>query len=174
MRITLLLPLVLLAACARHATHGHTPAPSGPAASAMLESRSGSQTTGSARFEPVEGGVRVSIDLRGATPGLHGVHVHQVGDCSDPEAKSAGPHFAPEGHRHGLPPTAARHLGDLGNIRVGEDGTGTHELTVPGATVAEGDASSFLGRALVVHAHEDDGTDPAGNSGPRIACGVIR
>jgi Cu-Zn family superoxide dismutase len=108
-------------------------------------------------------------------PGPHGVHVHEKGDCSDPKAASAGPHFNPNGGaHHGGPVTPVRHGGDLGNIEVGPDGKATLDVVVTSLSVADV-ANGVVGRAIVVHEKVDDlMTDPAGNSGARIGCGVIQ
>lgn len=145
-----------------------------PTATARLQARSGSSLSGSARFEQLEGGVRVTVTITHAPPGKHGVHVHETGDCSGSGAAAAGGHFAPRGPPHGLPPQQERHLGDLGNITIGEDGTGTLTITVDGATLDLGASTSFADRALIVHAREDDGSQPTGAAGDRIGCGVIR
>jgi superoxide dismutase, Cu-Zn family len=152
-----------------------------PRASAETRSRTaearltglGTTVTGTARFVEQDGGVKATVELTKAPPGKHGIHVHEKGDCSDPKNKSMGPHLSPEGHHHGLPARARRHLGDFGNLVVEANGAGRLELTVPGANLKAGDDRSFLGRALILHANEDDGTDPAGNSGDPIVCAVI-
>ena len=108
-----------------------------------------------------------------AIPALIATHVHEVGDCSAPDAKSAGGHFNPESKPHGLPPSAERHLGDLGNIVVKPDGGGSTEVTVLGANLRDGDPQSYVGRAIIVHGKRDDGGQPVGNAGDRIGCGVI-
>jgi Cu-Zn family superoxide dismutase len=118
--------------------------------------------------------VRTVIDVGGLSPGKHGAHVHEKGDCSAHDAKSAGEHFNPEGHPHGLPPREPRHIGDFGNIEVGEDGRGHLDTVAPGANLRENDPHSFVGRAMVIHAKPDDGSQPSGNAGERIGCGEIR
>lgn len=141
---------------------------------AVLEARSQSTVSGTARFKEKKDVVEVEIVVKGAKPGLHGVHLHETGDCSAPDAKSAGGHFNPEKMAHGSPETMPHHAGDLGNIEVNAKGIGKLKLTLQGLTVAEGD-HSVLGRAVVVHADPDDlKSQPAGNSGARIACGVIK
>jgi Cu-Zn family superoxide dismutase len=141
---------------------------------AVLESRSGSTTTGEARFVDRGDSVEVTLTVAGATPGNHGVHIHMIGDCSAPDAKSAGDHFNPDTHQHGAPGVAEHHAGDLGNIEVADDGTGTLTLVQPDVTLGEG-GRSIAGRALVVHEKADDfQTQPTGDSGGRIACGVIK
>ena len=155
-------------------TPDHPPGPApGTEGVAVLESRSGSNVTGEARLLDTGDGVQVTVTVAGATPGKHGVHVHQVGDCSAPDAKSTGDHFNPETHQHGAPGVPEHHVGDFGNIEVGDDGNGTLTLVVPGATLTPG-PMSLTDRAVVVHASEDDfTTQPSGNSGDRVACGVI-
>jgi Cu-Zn family superoxide dismutase len=150
--------------------------PAAPAAASLtvaLSPKSGSKLGGKAIFTEVDGGVKVSIQVSGAPPGKVATHVHETGDCSAPDAKSAGGHFNPGQHSHGLPPAEARHLGDLGNIDVGADGAGALEIVVKGANLKPGDAASYLGRAIIVHEKQDDGGQPTGNAGGRIGCGVI-
>lgn len=139
-----------------------------------LAARSGSKLSGKASFTEVPEGVRVVIDVAGVASGRHGAHVHEKGDCSAPDAKSAGEHFAPDAHPHALPPNEPRHLGDLGNIEVGTDGTGRLDLVAPGANLRDADRHSFVGRSIIVHAKSDDGSQPSGASGERIGCGEIR
>ncbi|AUX27231.1 superoxide dismutase [Sorangium cellulosum] len=138
-----------------------------------IEARSNSKLSGTATFTEAEGGVKVAIQVSGAPPGKIAVHVHEKGDCSAPDATSAGAHYNPENHPHGLPNGGERHLGDLGNIEVKADGTGTHEIVANGANLKEGAPNSFIGRAIIVHEKQDDGSQPAGNAGGRIGCGVI-
>ena len=119
--------------------------------------------------------VNISIAVAGLAPGVHGVHLHMTGSCEAPEFTSAGAHLNPGGHQHGTSNPAGAHLGDLPNVTVGSLGTGTVSATLPGtrdevlAQLFDGD-----GTAVVVHASADDyRTDPSGNSGTRIACGVF-
>lgn len=138
-----------------------------------LEARSGSNTTGTATFKEKNGQVKVTVEIRGATPGTHGIHLHENGDCSAPDAASAGAHFNPHQTMHGAPVSDPHHAGDFGNINVGQNGKGKLTMTLKGLTVGAG-AASVVGRSLVVHAAPDDlKTQPSGNSGARIACGVI-
>ncbi len=139
----------------------------------VIESKSQSKLTGTATFTPVADGVKVTVHVTGAPAGKIATHVHEKGDCSSPDGKSAGGHFNPGNHSHGLPAVNERHLGDLGNIDVAADGTGNHEIVVVGANLKAGDANSFLGRAIIVHAKQDDGGQPTGNAGDRLGCGVI-
>ncbi len=146
---------------------------SGKEATATLESRSNSSTTGTASFTEDGDQVTLKLEVSGATPGKHGAHIHQTGDCSAPDASSAGGHWNPDSKTHG-PADAEHHLGDLGNIEVGQDGKGTLTLSKKAWTIGDGTATDVVGKAVIIHAGEDDlVTDPAGNSGGRVACGVI-
>ena len=138
-----------------------------------LEAKSGSKLGGKAVLVETADGVRVTLSVSGISPGLHGAHVHENGDCSSADGKSAGGHFNPGGHDHGMPSVDQRHLGDLGNVDVNADGEGKLEIHAPGANLKPGDPSSFLGRAIIVHEKKDDGGQPVGNAGGRIGCGVI-
>jgi superoxide dismutase, Cu-Zn family len=149
-------------------------APSGPPPSmavATLEARSGSQLTGNAQVTPTASGVAVMVEVQHATPGPHGVHIHDKGDCSAPDATSAGPHFNPkQAAHHGGSGSAVRHGGDLGNMNVDSNGRGLLIIAVGDMTM-----SNVVGKAVVVHEKADDlQSDPAGNSGARIACGVLQ
>jgi Cu-Zn family superoxide dismutase len=145
-----------------------------PAATATLEAKSGSQASGSAALSPLpDGTVQIVIKVAGAAPGAHGLHLHATGDCSAPDAASAGPHYNPDNVAHGAPDHPPHHAGDLGNIQVGADGSGTLTAAVKDATLDAG-PRSLIGKAVVLHEKADDLTSqPAGNSGARIACGVI-
>jgi Cu-Zn family superoxide dismutase len=145
-------------------------------AHAELTAAEGAAIDGHAKFFQQPDGVLVVLEVQGAPPGKKGVHVHAHGDCSDMKNESMGPHFAPKLEQHGLPSEdSERHLGDLGNITVADDGRGRLEIKVPNATLGADDSTSFLGRALIVHSGEDSGSEaqPAGNSGAPIACGII-
>jgi len=146
-------------------------------AAAALAATQGSTATGMATFKAAgQDGLRFTIEVTGLTPGsAHGLHVHEKGDCSAPDAASAGPHFALADQQHGSHEGDASHAGDLGNITADSAGKATATLVVPASklTIAPGPLS-VVGRALVVHGAPDDlKSQPAGNSGPRIACGVI-
>jgi len=145
-------------------------------AQAELTAADGSKLDGHAKFFQQPDGVLVVLEVEAAPPGKKGVHVHTRGDCSDVKNQSMGPHFAPKLEQHALPSEGSeRHLGDLGNITVADDGKGRLEIKVPNATLGPDDSTSFLGRALIVHSGEDTGSDaqPAGDSGAPMACGVI-
>jgi superoxide dismutase, Cu-Zn family len=139
-----------------------------------LQPKSDSQLSGAATLSETAEGVKVVLTVENVAPGEHGAHVHENGDCSAPDAASAGSHYNPSSHPHALPASEPRHLGDLGNITVGADGKGTIEVVAVGANLKEGDPSSFLGRAIIVHEKQDDGGQPVGNAGGRIGCGVIQ
>ena len=144
-------------------------------AHATLKDAQGQQV-GTATLTGAGGVVKIIVEVKGLPPGQHGIHVHGAGKCEAPEFKSAGAHFNPAHKKHGLESAEGHHAGDLPNLTVGADGTGTFSGTLDGATLGQG-SSSLLnpeGTAIVIHAGPDDGkTDPAGNSGARIACGVI-
>ena len=131
---------------------------------------------GTATFEPVENGVRIKFEGSNLPPGKHGFHVHEVGKCEGPDFKSAGGHFAPSGKQHGLENPEGHHVGDMPNLEVADDGTGNLETVLEGAALDDSENSLLAGdgTALLIHGGPDDQkTDPAGDSGPRIACGVI-
>lgn len=139
---------------------------------AVLNPVSGSSVTGVVTFTRVDNGIKVVADVQGLTPGKHGFHVHQYGDCTATNGDSAGGHFNPEGKPHGAPISGERHAGDFGNITAGADGKAHYEWTDP--MIAFEGRDSIMGRGLIVHANADDLTSqPAGNSGPKVACGVI-
>ncbi len=141
---------------------------------AAIEPKSGSALTGSAVATEKDGGVEIVVDVSGATPGLHAVHVHEKGDCSAPDAASAGGHFNPTHAAHGAPDAPAHHAGDFGNMKVAEDGKGHLVITTKMLTVGPG-PHSVVGRSIVVHEKEDDmKSQPAGNSGSRVGCGVFK
>ena len=143
------------------------------AASVVLEPTQGSQVRGTITFTAVQGGVRVVADLSGLTPGAHGFHVHDKGDCSAPDATSAGGHFNPGNTPHGAPDAEKHHAGDLGNITAGDDGKAHLDQVFPFLSLTGPD--SIVGRGFIVHAGKDDmTTQPTGNAGARAACGVIK
>jgi superoxide dismutase, Cu-Zn family len=144
-------------------------------AKATIEARSDSTVTGTATFtELAAGGVRVHVHIEKAPPGQHGLHVHEKGDCSDPKAASAGGHFNPGGMEHAGPMDAKHHAGDLGNIEIKADGTGDLDITSNMLTVKAG-PNSVVGRSVVFHEKADDlKTQPTGNAGGRLGCGVIQ
>ncbi len=145
------------------------------AALAQLDPRSGTATHATARFSVSDGVVTLSIEVTDATPGQHAVHLHLNGDCSADDASSAGPHWNPEDHAHGQLGHGAAHKGDIGNVTVGSDGRGSLVFSTSEWSVGTGAPNDVLGHAVVLHAAEDDFTSqPAGNAGGRIACGVVQ
>ncbi|TMA12186.1 MAG: superoxide dismutase family protein [Deltaproteobacteria bacterium] len=117
-----------------------------------------------------------TANVKGLPPGLHAVHVHAVGKCEGPAFTSAGGHFNPTNKKHGLKNSEGPHAGDLPDMYVNKDGVGRYEVLMDNIRLGSGETSIFDadGSAVVVHASPDDNTtDPAGNSGDRIACGVI-
>ncbi len=131
---------------------------------------------GKATLSQEEQGVRLSIDVSDLKPGSHGIHIHSVGKCEPPDFKSAGSHFNPSSKKHGLKSKEGPHVGDLPNLIVAEDGKSKTEWILQNASLTEGPDSLLKpeGTAIVIHESADDEqTDPAGNSGARVACGVI-
>lgn len=139
---------------------------------AVLSPAQGSGVSGKVVFTKVEGGVKVSVSVTGLKEGPHGFHVHEFGDCSAPDATSAGGHFNPGGEPHGGPKDAQRHTGDLGNLEANKDGVAAAEYVDARASF-EG-VNSVLGRGVIVHEKADDlKTQPTGAAGGRVACGVV-
>jgi Cu-Zn family superoxide dismutase len=173
-RVVGILALALaLTACRLPYVPGVTSPP--PAAGATVRDSTG-RIVGSAVLLQESDGVRILLDVKGLPPGDKAVHIHEVGRCEPPSFESAGAHFNPKKAEHGTANPRGPHAGDLPNITVDETGLGHLEVTNPRVTLEQGPTSLFNanGTALVLHAGSDDmRTDPAGNSGARIACGVI-
>jgi len=134
------------------------------------------QTIGTATLAPAATGVIIALDLKGLTPGEHALHVHLTPKCEGPAFTSAGGHFNPANKMHGMKNPNGPHAGDMSNFTVTGDGAAKTTITAPGVTLAAGPNSVFAngGTALVIHARADDMmTDPAGNAGDPVACGVI-
>jgi len=166
------LTLLCFVACAPE--EGVEPPSSAGGAQAEI-SDAGGRTMASASAVDA-GGVRVRVAAAGLAPGTYAVHVHAVGRCDPPDFASAGPHWNPTTRQHGQLNPLGHHLGDLPNLTVGTDGAGTVEFAIPEASLHGGEHPLLDGdgAALVVHANPDDyRTDPSGNSGARIACGVL-
>lgn len=141
---------------------------------ATLESRSGSTVTGVVKLNERDGHVHARVELSGLPANsVHGFHVHEKGDCSAPDAASAGGHFNPGGVAHGEAGAGVHHAGDLPSVRADANGRVRADFDIGGVTLSAG-PTSVIGRSFVVHRDADDyTTQPSGNSGPRVACGVI-
>ncbi|MFN7729151.1 MAG: superoxide dismutase family protein [Bdellovibrio sp.] len=140
-------------------------------ASADLKPRSGSITSGHVHFHQLEKRVHVAYEIKGLKPKTkHGFHLHEKGDCSASDAMSAGGHYNPGGHKHGGLASQERHAGDLGNVQANEAGVAKGEVYLDGMHV-----NQLIGLSVITHEKEDDEkTQPAGDAGPRIACGVVQ
>ena len=146
-------------------------------AHATIKNAQGAQI-GTAKFSSAGSGVKVAVKVSQLTAGEHGIHIHAVGKCEGPAFTTAGGHFNPSNSHHGIHNTKdpKPHVGDMPNLTVGKNGKGSASFTIDGATLGDGANSLFHdgGTALVIHAKADDlMSDPSGNSGDRIACGVI-
>jgi Cu-Zn family superoxide dismutase len=131
-----------------------------------------SKVSGTITFTKKPGHVEIAGEINGLTPGEHAFHVHEFGDASSKDGMSAGGHFNPDKHPHGGPDSAARHVGDLGNITADENGKVTLHIEDP--VIQLHGPHSIIGRSLIIHAKADDlKTQPTGNAGGRVACGVI-
>ncbi|MCH7689697.1 MAG: superoxide dismutase family protein [candidate division Zixibacteria bacterium] len=139
---------------------------------AVLYATKDNNVSGTITFTKVKGGIKVVATVTGLTEGKHGFHIHQFGDCSGADGKTAGGHFNPGEMDHGAPTDSIRHIGDIGNIVADADGNATLEW-IDSHMTFEG-ASSIIGRGVIIHAGEDDLTSqPTGAAGARVACGVI-
>ncbi|MEZ4750013.1 MAG: superoxide dismutase family protein, partial [Bdellovibrionota bacterium] len=140
---------------------------------ADLQAKSGSKVSGTVAFNLKPEGLVVTARVENATPGKHGFHIHEKGDCSAADGSSAGGHYNPTDKSHGGPSAASHHVGDMGNITVNADGTGSLKETLK--TENFSDWEDLIGRAVVLHGGTDDlVSQPSGNAGDRVACGVIQ
>jgi Cu-Zn family superoxide dismutase len=120
-----------------------------------------------------DGSVEVTADLTGLTPGVHGFHIHDKGACGD-NGNAAGGHYNPTNMPHAAPDAASHHAGDFGNVTAGANGEVHTSFTTRSISLAEGSMTSAVGHAVILHANPDDlTTQPSGNAGPRVACGVV-
>jgi Cu-Zn family superoxide dismutase len=174
-RAAALLAAIALAACGGQARGpGGTKLPE-PTANASLFDTSGTRV-GLVSFSEVDGNGRMGVSVSGLSPGNHGMHIHENGACTPPAFESAGRHFNPGAKQHGLLNPEGPHAGDLPNLVVEADGSADTTFAVATSLLAQG-SGSMIGaqkRAFVIHANPDDQkTDPSGNSGTRVVCGVI-
>ncbi|MFI5167054.1 MAG: superoxide dismutase family protein [Thermoanaerobaculales bacterium] len=141
---------------------------------ATVRPTAGNRAAGTVTFTQESGGVHAVADITGLKPNAkHGFHVHEFGDCSAPDATSAGGHFNPAGTTHGAPTDPKHHAGDFGNLQADADGQAHLDLTMAGISLEPG-PTSIVGRGVIVHLMEDDlKTQPTGNAGARIGCGAI-
>jgi Cu-Zn family superoxide dismutase len=140
---------------------------------AVLHPTGSNKVSGTVTFTPVADGVQVHADIAGLTLGKHGFHVHEFGDCSATDASSAGGHFNPANEPHAGPEAAQRHVGDMGNIDADASGKATLDYVDHHMSLSN-DRTSVIGRAVIVHAKPDDlKSQPSGDAGARVACGVI-
>jgi Cu-Zn family superoxide dismutase len=156
------------------APHGEMMAGGGvsKAVAVLHATKKGGEAHGKVTFTRTPQGVKVEAHIHGLTPGPHGFHIHEFGDCSSDDAMSAGGHFNPTAMPHAAPTAGRRHVGDLGNIEADASGHATLELVDPALMFAG--PTSIIGRGLIVHAKADDlKSQPAGAAGDRVACGVI-
>jgi Cu-Zn family superoxide dismutase len=143
-------------------------------AAATLEARSGSTANGKVTFTQHGNKVAMKVEVSGLTPGLHAIHLHEKGDCSAPDAASAGGHWNPTSENHGKWEHAPFHHGDIGNLVADAKGKAVLHMESELWTLGDGKPSDVVGHAVIVHAKEDDfTTQPTGNAGGRVACGVI-
>jgi Cu-Zn family superoxide dismutase len=135
------------------------------------------KSIGTAKLEADPAGVKITLAVKGLSPGEHAIHVHETPTCTAPDFKSAGGHFNPDHKKHGKDSPDGPHAGDMPNFTVDAKGASTATVIAPGVTLTDGEHSVFTngGTALVIHDKADDmKTDPAGAAGDRIACGVIK
>lgn len=170
-----LMGLALLGACAASdAATADGAAAAIPGARAPLYTASGT-AAGEGRIVATASGLKLMVTAQGIPAGIHGIHVHTTGKCDAPDFQTAGGHWNPTARQHGHDNPQGAHSGDLPNITIGADGSGSLTIDLPGAKLSgEGGLLDADGAALVIHATADDmKTDPSGNSGGRIACGVF-
>ncbi len=166
---------ILLVGCERaHQQAGILPTAPAKQAHALIGSSNDSGVTGMAVFTQNGDQITLTAEIQGASPGLHAIHIHANGDCSAPDGTSAGGHWNPTGVAHGKWGEGEFHLGDIGNITVEEDGTGSITLTTDLWEIGTGSDIDVVGKGIIVHADADDFTSqPSGAAGARIGCGVI-
>ena len=168
------LQLISIAASAADSPAASQAAPK--AATAELKATPGNGVSGTLTLKQDGDGVRVTGSIKGLEPNsTHGFHVHEKGDCSAPDASSAGGHYNPSAQPHGDPKGTQHHLGDMTNIVADATGAAKVDAVLSGTTLRSGAANDLVGKAVIVHGGPDDyKSQPAGNSGPRIACAIIK
>ena len=139
---------------------------------AILKPTTGNTATGSVSFTKQSDGILIKAEISGLTPGSHGFHIHDKGDCSSGDGKSAGGHLNPNSVDHSGPEQTVRHVGDLGNIIADEKGNATYQRL--DKVISFTGNNTIVGKGFIVHAGTDDmKTQPTGAAGARVACGVI-
>lgn len=166
------LATLFLAGCTQDASHIQKQKIQFKKAIAVLHPTNGNNVKGIVRFAKTADGIQVEAEIEGLKPGKHGFHIHQYGDCSSGDGKSAGGHFNPEGAAHAGPDHEKRHIGDLGNITADENGKATFSRL--DKVLHLNGEDSIIGRGVIVHADADDlKSQPTGAAGGRVACGVV-
>jgi Cu-Zn family superoxide dismutase len=141
-------------------------------ATAILAPTTGNTAAGSVYFSQQSNGIQIKAEFTGLTPGPHGFHIHEKGDCSSGDGKSAGGHFNPNSVDHGSPDTTLRHIGDLGNITADDNGNAVYERL--DTVVSFSGTNNIIRKGVIIHAGTDDLTSqPTGAAGARVSCGVI-
>jgi len=170
-RVCLTVALVSTGLIAGCGGDSYQPAPKADAV-AVLVPTAGNTTSGSVIFAQTEQGLRIIAKISNLSPGPHGFHIHEFGDCRAPDASSAGGHFNPGKESHGAPDAETRHMGDLGNVIADDSGVAKMDVVLAGLQLEGPDM--IVGRSVIVHADADDmQTQPTGGAGARLACGVI-
>ncbi len=169
---SLLVVVLLMAGCRTQQSGKTESAVQVTRAIAVIHGTEGNDVQGLVTFTQESNGIKIVADITGLTPGEHGFHIHELGNCSAPDATSAGGHYNPEKKSHGGPNDMERHVGDLGNITADESGHAVYER-VDNLMSLNG-THSIIGRSIIIHKGPDDlKTQPTGNAGPRVACGII-
>lgn len=143
---------------------------------ALMIPTAGNTARGVIHFDETDGGVTVTAEVTGLSPNhKHGFHIHEFGDLSAPDGTATGGHYNPEGHDHALPQSgdAVRHAGDMGNLEADAEGNATYTMTFDNITIFDDNHNPIIGRGVIIHAKTDDGGQPTGNAGARIAQGIV-
>ena len=172
---SLLLPAVT--SCAGMAHHDgdgahHEHADAAGSLVAVMTPTAGNEARGTVTFAAAGHGVVCTATISGLTPGDHAIHIHEFGDIRLDNGKACGGHYNPEGHDHALPTSGMRHAGDLGNLTADAAGNASYTIALDNVTI-DGDHNPIVGRSIIIHVGPDDGGQPTGNAGARVAQGVI-